>query len=72
MIAPDTGGGFGTKVMLLYPEEVLVPFWRAIGSTPVKWVEDRDGAFRGLVPRAHADSRIELAARDDGTVARLA
>src|SRR5437899_374540 len=25
VIAPDVGGGFGTKIMLFYPEEILVP-----------------------------------------------
>lgn len=40
VIAPDTGGGFGTKLNV-YPEEVLVP-WLAIRlRRPVKWVETR-------------------------------
>ena len=26
VVAPDTGGGFGTKIMLFYPEEILVPY----------------------------------------------
>ncbi|HET7640852.1 MAG TPA: molybdopterin cofactor-binding domain-containing protein, partial [Ktedonobacteraceae bacterium] len=26
VIAPDVGGGFGTKIMLFYPEEILTPF----------------------------------------------
>src|SRR5262245_3650904 len=30
VIAPDVGGGFGTKIMLFYPEEILVP-WAAMG-----------------------------------------
>src|SRR5207253_2878774 len=25
VVAPDVGGGFGTKIMLFYPEEILVP-----------------------------------------------
>jgi carbon-monoxide dehydrogenase large subunit len=41
VIAPDVGGGFGTKVMLFYPEEILVP-WAALQlGRPVKWIEDR-------------------------------
>ena len=41
VIAPDVGGGFGTKVMLFYPEEILVP-WAALRlGRPVKWIEDR-------------------------------
>jgi carbon-monoxide dehydrogenase large subunit len=45
VIAPDVGGGFGTKIMLFFPEEVLVP-WAAIQlGQPVKWTEDRHEHF---------------------------
>ncbi|QBD82754.1 xanthine dehydrogenase family protein molybdopterin-binding subunit [Ktedonosporobacter rubrisoli] len=39
--APDLGGGFGVKIMLFYPEEVLVPLAAIRLKRPVKWVEDR-------------------------------
>src|SRR5262249_21818119 len=41
VIAPDVGGGFGTKIMLFYPEEILVPCAAIRLGRPVKWVEDR-------------------------------
>lgn len=41
VIAPDVGGGFGPKIMLFYPEEVLVPFASINLGKPVKWVEER-------------------------------
>jgi aerobic carbon-monoxide dehydrogenase large subunit len=41
VIAPDVGGGFGTKIMLFYPEEILVPFAALRLDRPVKWTEDR-------------------------------
>jgi carbon-monoxide dehydrogenase large subunit len=45
VIAPDVGGGFGTKIMLFFPEEVLVP-WAAMQlGQPVKWTEDRHEHF---------------------------
>jgi carbon-monoxide dehydrogenase large subunit len=45
VIAPDVGGGFGTKIMMFFPEEVLVP-WAAIQlGQPVKWTEDRREHF---------------------------
>jgi carbon-monoxide dehydrogenase large subunit len=45
VIAPDVGGGFGTKIMLFFPEEVLVP-WAAMQlGQPVKWTEDRREHF---------------------------
>ena len=45
VIAPFIGGGFGPKIMMFYPEEVLVP-WAAIQlGRPVKWIEDRAEHF---------------------------
>src|SRR5262249_53950647 len=41
VVAPDTGGGFGTKIMLFYPEEILVPYAAMRLGRPVKWTEDR-------------------------------
>jgi aerobic carbon-monoxide dehydrogenase large subunit len=45
VISPDVGGGFGTKIMMFYAEEVLVP-WAAVQlGRPVKWTEDRREHF---------------------------
>ncbi|MDE3088322.1 MAG: xanthine dehydrogenase family protein molybdopterin-binding subunit [Chloroflexota bacterium] len=45
VIAPFIGGGFGPKIMMFYPEEMLVP-WAAIQlGRPVKWIEDRRENF---------------------------
>jgi CO/xanthine dehydrogenase Mo-binding subunit len=41
VIAPDVGGGFGTKIMMFYPEEILVPYAAMALGRPVKWTEDR-------------------------------
>jgi carbon-monoxide dehydrogenase large subunit len=41
VIAPDVGGGFGTKIMLFYPEEILVPAAAMRLGRAVKWIEDR-------------------------------
>ena len=41
VVAPDVGGGFGPKIMMFYPEEVLVPFAAMRLGRPVKWIEDR-------------------------------
>ena len=41
LIAPFLGGGFGPKVMMFYPEELVIP-WAAMQlGRPVKWIEDR-------------------------------
>ncbi|MCP5101525.1 MAG: xanthine dehydrogenase family protein molybdopterin-binding subunit, partial [Chloroflexi bacterium] len=45
VIAPFIGGGFGPKIMMFYPEEVLVP-WAAMQlDLPIKWIEDRSENF---------------------------
>ena len=45
VIAPFVGGGFGPKIMMFYPEEVLLP-WAAIKlRRPIKWIEDRREHF---------------------------
>jgi carbon-monoxide dehydrogenase large subunit len=41
VIAPFVGGGFGPKIMLFYPEEVVIPWATRNLNRPVKWIEDR-------------------------------
>ena len=41
VIAPDVGGGFGTKIMLFYPEEIVIPAAAIRLGRAVKWIEDR-------------------------------
>ena len=45
VIAPFIGGGFGPKIMMFYPEEVLVPWAARSLGRPVKWIEDRSENF---------------------------
>src|SRR5574341_931927 len=45
VIAPLIGGGFGPKIMMFYPEELIVP-WAAMQlGRPLKWIEDRRENF---------------------------
>jgi len=45
VVAPFIGGGFGPKIMMFYPEEVLIP-WAAMQlGQPIKWTEDRQENF---------------------------
>ncbi|WP_315834156.1 xanthine dehydrogenase family protein molybdopterin-binding subunit [Bradyrhizobium prioriisuperbiae] len=68
VIAPFVGGGFGPKMMLFYPEEVVVP-WAAIElQRPVKWIEDR---LEHFVATTHERSQIhdaEIALDGDGRI----
>ncbi len=70
VIAPDLGGGFGTKASG-YAEDVLVPIAAIALDRPVKWVEDRR---EHMMAAAHARDQIheiELAATRDGTIVGL-
>jgi CO/xanthine dehydrogenase Mo-binding subunit len=48
VIAPDVGGGFGPKIMLFYPDELLVPFAAMRLGRAVKWTEDRQEHFTAV------------------------
>jgi len=71
VIAPDTGGGFGTKIMLFYPEEVLVPYVAMRLSRPVKWTEDR---LEHFVSASHERGQlhdVEVACDEAGRILGL-
>lgn len=71
VIAPDTGGGFGVKGYLLYPEEVLIP-WAAMRlEHAVRWSEDRAEHFFSSNHQRSQVHTIELAATRDGTIVGL-
>jgi aerobic carbon-monoxide dehydrogenase large subunit len=44
VIAPDVGGGFGSKIYI-YPEEVVCLWASKVTGVPVKWVADRTESF---------------------------
>jgi len=70
VVAPHVGGGFGPKV-LVYPEEVLVPYLALELGRPVQWLEDRREHF---ISTAHARDQIhyvELAFDGDGRILAL-
>ncbi len=70
VVAPHVGGGFGPKV-LVYPEEVLVPYLALELGRPVQWIEDRREHF---ISTAHARDQIhyvELAFDGDGRILAL-
>jgi len=70
VIAPDVGGGFGPKV-LVYPEEILIPYLALELERPVQWIEDRREHF---ISTAHARDQVhnvELAFDEDGRILGL-
>jgi aerobic carbon-monoxide dehydrogenase large subunit len=68
VIAPFIGGGFGPKMMLFYPEEVLVP-WAALRlGRPVKWIEDRLEHFFATTQERAQIHDAEIALDADGRI----
>ena len=65
VIAPDVGGGFGSKIFH-YAEEAIVTWAAKRVGRPVKWTADRSESF---ISDAHGRDHIthaELAMDDDG------
>jgi CO/xanthine dehydrogenase Mo-binding subunit len=71
VIAPDVGGGFGQKVLLFYPDELLVPMAAMQLGRPVKYIEDRRENFIGSSQERTQIHAIELAALKTGEVIGL-
>ena len=70
VIAPDLGGGFGTKASG-YPEDALIPIAAMVLNRPLKWIEDRREHMMGSAHARHQVHEISLAARRDGTILGL-
>ena len=66
VIAPDVGGGFGSKIFLYAEETALVWASKRVGR-PIKWTADRSEAF---LSDAHGRDHVttaEMAMDKDGT-----
>ncbi len=68
VIAPDVGGGFGPKIMMFYPEEVLVPLAAMRLGRPVKWIEDRREHFLATNHERTQIHDAEIALDRDGHI----
>ena len=67
VIAPEVGGGFGSKSNV-YHEEAIGCFMAMRLGRPVKWIETRMESFTGTSHGRGQVGYIELAAKRDGTV----
>jgi len=70
VIAPDVGGGFGSKIFI-YPEEVVALWASKRVGRPVKWVAERSEAF---VADAHGRDHVthaEMAFDAEGKILGL-
>ena len=68
VIAPFVGGGFGPKIMLFYPEEVVIPWVAMKHNRPVKWIEDRLEHFFATTQERGQTHDAEIALSRDGQI----
>jgi len=68
LVAPFIGGGFGPKIMMFYPEEVLVPWLAMRLERPVKWAEDRTENFYATTQERGQLHDAEMALTRDGLI----
>ncbi|HMR33543.1 MAG TPA: xanthine dehydrogenase family protein molybdopterin-binding subunit [Geminicoccaceae bacterium] len=66
VVAPDVGGGFGSKIFIYGEECVVVWASRKVGGRPVKWTADRSEAFLSDAHGRDHVSHAELAMDKDG------
>ena len=71
VIAPDLGGGFGSKEHL-YPDEVLVALAAMRLGRPVKWIEDRVEHFTATMHARDAIHYARLGLDENGRFVAIA
>ncbi len=65
VIAPDVGGGFGSKLDVYAEEALCLAIARRL-HLPVKWIEERSEAFTATIHGRDVLQEIELAATSEG------
>ena len=68
VIAPFIGGGFGPKIMMFYPEEVLLAWATVQLERPLKWIEDREENFYATTQERGQIHDSAIALQKDGTI----
>ena len=70
VIAPEVGGGFGSKLNV-YAEEALLGYLSIKTDRPVKWIEKRRENMQATIHGRAQYGDIEVAYRSDGKVTGL-
>lgn len=70
VMAPDVGGGFGSKLHF-YPEEALIAHLSVRLGRPVKWTETRSENFIATTHGRDHIEDLEVAAEADGKITGL-
>ena len=68
VIAPFIGGAFGPKMMMFYPEEMLIPWVSIKLDRPIKWIEDRYENFYATTQERGQVHEAEMALTLDGRI----
>ncbi len=68
VIAPFVGGGFGPKIMMFQPEEVLLPWATMKLKRPIKWTEDRRENFLDTTQERGQVHDVEIALTQEGRI----
>ncbi len=67
VIAPDVGGGFGSKLDVYADDVIVITLARKLGR-PVKWIEERSEACLATIHGRDMIQEIELAATAEGKI----
>jgi len=70
VIAPEVGGGFGSKLNV-YAEEGLIGHLAIKLKRPVKWIEGRRENMQGTIHGRGQVGEVEVAVKKDGTILGL-
>ncbi len=70
VIAPEVGGGFGSKLNV-YAEEALLPWIAMQLGKPVKWIESRRENMMATIHGRGQTGTVEVAVKNDGTLLGL-
>jgi carbon-monoxide dehydrogenase large subunit len=70
VIAPEVGGGFGSKLNV-YAEEGLIGYLARELKRPVKWIEGRRENMMHTIHGRDQTGDVEVAVKNDGTITGL-
>lgn len=70
VVAPDVGGGFGSKLNVYAEEVIALVVARRLGR-PIKWTESRSEGYLATIHGRDQIQDIEIAANRDGTIVGL-
>lgn len=68
VVAPFVGGGFGSKLLMYYSEEVLIPWVAVQLGRAIKWIEDRGEHFLATSQERGQIHDAEMAVDAEGRI----